>query len=55
MLTELESSVSQPHEGTNGTVFIQADNHKGQPCPFWPNLICQEGFCDECQVPGEKV
>lgn len=24
-------------------------NHKGTPCPC-ANILCQEGYCSECQV-----
>jgi len=25
-------------------------NYKGNWCPWRPNLFCQEGFCEECEV-----
>jgi len=25
------------------------DNHKGQLCPY-KNILCQEGYCSECQI-----
>ena len=30
------------------------DNHKGQPCIVKPNLLCQEGYCSECEVDKVK-
>jgi len=28
---------------------IQTESRKGQECPFKP-ILCEEGFCGECQV-----
>jgi hypothetical protein len=29
--------------------MLPISNNKGLPCPFKP-IICQEGFCKECQI-----
>ena len=25
-------------------------NHKGEYCPYRKILLCQEGYCNECQI-----
>jgi hypothetical protein len=28
-------------------------NYKGKKCLYRPNIICQEGYCEDCQIKKE--
>ena len=30
------------------------ESKKGQQCPYKPILLCQEGYCQECQIYKER-
>ena len=28
----------------------EREYHKGEPCPYSPDVLCQEGYCDCCYI-----
>jgi len=39
---------SRTREKANMTVDLE--NHKGEWCVIKPEILCQEGYCSECQI-----
>ena len=29
---------------------VEREYHKGEPCPYADDVLCQEGFCDCCYI-----
>jgi hypothetical protein len=31
------------------------DNHKGQRCHYMPVVLCQEGYCKDCEIYRQQL
>ncbi len=35
------------------TETVMGEYHKGEPCPYRQGVLCQEGYCSECNIRKE--
>lgn len=52
--TALENGYAKYQELIESCIDVE-DYHKGQPCMFLKDRICQEVFCSECYIFQEHI